>query len=117
MSFLYPHVIVKVERAAHQDQTEGALEYGGIDPSEMELVHSNLPCNIEAQSSGRSNPTGLPADTLASSWIINMPLGAAPEGTIQNGYYLTDHLGRHFRVVADDCHSLGWSLLVDRLQS
>lgn len=115
-SFLYPRWF-KVERASHQDQTAGSLQYGGVDPAEMTLIIANVPCNVEARSSGRANPTGLPADTLASAWIINAPRGYATDGMIKNGDYITDDLGRHFRVVADDCHRLGWKLMVDRLES
>lgn len=115
MSFLYPRTIT-ITRASHQVGV-GAISHGGKDQAKMITVATDVPCNVQSKSGGRINPTGLPADTMAATWSINIPKRAGiPAGTIRDRDLIVDDLGRRFQVTADYCHSLGWRLGVDRLE-
>lgn len=119
MSFLFERTIT-IKRARHQDtETEGLSEtYGGIDETNMETLFEGVACSIQSRSSGRANPTGLPADTRPASWFILIPAEEAPQaGDIMDDDFVYDDLGRRFQVQADYSHSMGWRLSTDRLRA
>lgn len=116
MSFLWPH-IVQITRPAHQDApTSGKLGYGGQDADDRAPVAADIKANVQAKGTGRSNPTGLPSDSSPYRWVILIPMGQVAEGLILDGDFVTDNLGRVFRVAADYSHSLGWTLQAERME-
>lgn len=114
-SFLFPRTIT-ITRPSHQGGAVGKQDYGGQDRDAETTVAVDIMAGVQARGTGRSNPTDLPADPTSYRWVIVIPMGQVPEGDIKNGDYVTDDLGRRFRVAADYNHGLGWSLQAEQME-
>jgi hypothetical protein len=116
MSFLYPRTIAITRPAS--DVTPGYTpNYSGVTPSNETAVASGLPASIQLKKEkGRPDPN-LPADAAAKSfWTILIPMGSAALGLILTNDIATDDLGVRYQVLAPYWNSLGYALLVERLE-
>jgi len=115
MSFLYPRTVAITR--PNSDLAPGyASTYSGVEPSQETAVANGLPASIQLKKErGKPDPS-LPADAMKTYWTVLIPLYAAPLGLIQDNDIVTDDLGVRYQVTAPYWNSLGYALLVERLE-
>jgi hypothetical protein len=116
MSFLYPRKIAVTR--PNSDVAPGYQPtYSGVEPSEEAPIASDLPASIQLKKERGKQDTGLPADAAAKSfWTVLIPAGAAANGLITTNDIITDELSVRYQVLAPYWNSLGYALLVERLE-
>lgn len=115
MSFLYPRTVT-VTRPGTQPGF-GAQGYGGELPSTETAVASNLPASIQFYRERGPNEARLPGDMQKTYSRAYIPASAAANGLIKTRDILTDDLGQRWAVVQPYWNSLGFSLMVERLET
>lgn len=115
-SFSFPDLIT-IYRPVGQ-AAGGVKGYGGLSRDKQEkVILADIPANVQARNSGRSNPTGLPGDTPMAQWNIYTPRGSLGPGVVKNHDVVVDQLGRRFGVTSDYNPRLGGNLICDRLEA
>ena len=115
MSFLYPRTIA-VSRPGTQPGF-GAQGYGGELPSTETPVASGLPASIQFYKERGRNEAQLPGDVGKTYDRILIPASAAALGLIRSRDIITDDLGLRYAVVKPYWNSLGYNLMVERLET
>lgn len=115
MSFLYPRTIA-VSRPGTQPGV-GAQGYGGELPSTETPVASGLPASIQFYKERGHNEAQLPGDVGKTYDRILIPASAAALGLIRSRDIITDDLGLRYAVVKPYWNSLGYNLMVERLET
>lgn len=113
--FLYPRTI-SVTRPGIQPGF-GAQGYGGELPSTETSVAMNLPASIQFYRERGANDARLPADVGKTYSRVLIPAAAAANGLIKTRDVLTDDLGQRWTVVQPYWNSLGYNLMVERLET
>lgn len=117
MSFLYPRLI-SIRRPANQDGVGFQAAYAGDRRDDEEVVFTGLKASVQLRREGQRNPVGLPADGARPTWDILIPRDQpAAAGSIIDGDFAEDDLGRRFQIVADYYDSLGYNLRVERVKA
>lgn len=116
MSFIYPRTIAITR--PNSDITPGfSPNYSGVEPSAETPVASGLPASIQLKKERGKPDAGLPADPAAKSfWTVMIPLGSAANGLIATNDIVTDDGNVRYQVLAPYWNSLGYALLVERLE-
>jgi hypothetical protein len=116
MSFVYPRVI-SLSRSNVPIDTGTANEYSGVRPDKEMLVAENVPASIQLLNPKSKPVTNLPADTSGRTyWRVLIPLGALALGAVETHDIVTDELGARYDVIGPYFNSLGYALLVERLE-
>lgn len=117
MSFLYPRTISIGRQLL--STTVGVQPYGGMDPTQEQVIYRGLPASIQQTSTGARPDANLPADARSRSiWRVLMPLSAGvTAGSVLRGDIVTDDAGQRYQVWAPYVNSLGANLLVERLEA
>ncbi|MDW3683104.1 hypothetical protein RA280_15365 [Cupriavidus sp. CV2] len=116
MSFIYPRTVA-ITRPNAQTGV-GAVGYGGLVASAETAVASALPASIQLDRTGRKPDAGLPGDAAGKTlWKVFIPAASAAKGLIQARDVLKDDLGIRYQVTAPYWNSLGYALLVERLEA
>lgn len=115
MSFLYPRTIA-VSRPGTQPGV-GAQGYGGELPSTETPIASGLPASIQFYKERGRNEAQLPGDVGKTYDRILIPASAAALGLIMSRDIITDDLGLRYAVVKPYWNSLGYNLMVERLET
>lgn len=117
MSFLYPNTIW----ITRQDTpTGGGVQpYGGVQPSEEQVLFQGIPANIQQKSTGGRPDPHLPADAANRSfWRCFIPRSAGiVSGDVLRGDIVTDENGQRYFVSAPYTNSLGPNWLLERLEA
>jgi hypothetical protein len=111
MSFLYPRTIT-IKRAAAQTGV-GAIGYGGAIAAEEQMLIEGIPASIQNTRLGRESKVGLPTDVPQSIWKIFYNVDAA---LVRERDIIYDDLGRRFRIIAANPHSLGYTSMCELLE-
>jgi len=115
MSFIYPRTIAITRPTS--DVTPGyTSDYSGVEPADETAVASDLPASIQLKKTSGKPDANLPADAGKTLWTVLIPLGAAQLGLIQTNDIVTDDLGQRYQVTGPYWNSLGYALLVERLE-
>jgi hypothetical protein len=116
MSFLYPRTIAITR--PDNDLTPGYQpNYSGVEPANEAPIANDLPASIQLKRERGKPDPNLPADAAAKTfWVVMIPLSAAPLGLIQTNDIVTDDLGQRYQVLGPYWNSLGYALLVERLE-
>ena len=116
MSFLYPRVI-SISRPASDVAVGYQPNYSGLDPANETPIASDLPASIQLKKERGKPDPDLPSDAAAKSfWTVLIPRGSAALGLIQTNDVITDDLGVRYQVIGAYWNSLGYALLVERLE-
>jgi hypothetical protein len=96
--------------------TVGALPFGGNAPVLETVIISNVPCSIQFDRIGQSNPANLPTDTKNAMWLIIFAPSTVNTtgvlGTVTENDIVVDDLGKRYRVTSPDWQALGYTLHV-----
>ena len=112
-SFIYPRT-VSITRPVAQGYV-GEIGYQGSEPGKETLIVQDIAASIQA--AGRSpNRIGLPGDSAKTYWQIILPPAALALGTVQTRDIVTDDHGVRYQVQNPYWNSLGYSMLVERLE-
>jgi hypothetical protein len=112
--------VISIHREATSLGAGAQADYSGLTGrnSAPPLIHNAIPCSIQAQRGGGTNPPKLPTDTARSQWFIFIPASVAPaKGTIKAGDQCKDANGDWYTVQADYWTSLGWRLAATKEQA
>jgi hypothetical protein len=115
MSFIYPRTIAVTRPAAQAGV--GPIGYGGETIATETAVVSGIAASIQISSGRGIPPTGLPGDAKRTFWNVLIQLGAVANGVIETRDIVTDDLGVRYQVAAPYWNSLGYQLLVERLEA
>lgn len=116
MSFMYPRTIA-ITRPASDVAVGYQPNYSGLNPANETAVASGLPASIQLKKERGKPDPGLPGDAAAKSfWTVFIPRGSAALGLIQTNDVITDDLGVRYQVIGAYWNSLGFALLVERLE-
>jgi hypothetical protein len=116
LSFLYPRVIA-ITRPVTTSQA-GIRPYSGVVAANETAVSSGIQCSIQYSRAGGQPATRLPGDAQQRSmWRVLIPLAALANGVINEHDIVTDDLGVRYQVTAPYWNSLGYNLLVERLDT
>lgn len=115
MSFLYPRSVT-VTRPGTQPGV-GVQAYGGELPSTETAVASNLPASIQFYRERGANDAHLPGDVQKTYSRVLIPASAAANGLIKTRDVLTDDLGQRWAVSGNYWNSLGYNLMVEKLET
>ncbi|MGA7781090.1 MAG: hypothetical protein WCA85_25750 [Paraburkholderia sp.] len=116
MSFIYPRTI-SVTRPNTDLAAGYAPNYSGVEPTDETPIATGLQASIQLKKGlGRPDPN-VPADAAQKSlWTVLIPAGSAQLGLIQTNDIITDDLGVRYQVTGPYWNSLGYALLVERLE-
>lgn len=116
MSWIYPRRV-----AITRPQVElplGAGPYSAEALTKEIPVAANIPASIQLKGGSRRPDPMLPADTSSKTlWRVFIPAPALADGTVQTRDILTDDLGQRYQVIGPYWNSLGYNLLVERLEN
>jgi hypothetical protein len=114
-SFLYPNTI-KITRPKGQTDV-GAVPYGGLSPKNEALIAEEIDASVQMRSSGSAPSPGLPGDASKRTyWKVLIPRAALDDGTVQRNDIVTDECRQRYQVIGPYWTSLGYNLLVERLE-
>lgn len=116
MSFIYPRTI-GISRPNSDIAPGYTPNYSGVEPSQETPVASGLRASIQLKKERGKPDPGLPADAAAKSfWTVMIPVSDAANGLIATNDILTDDANVRYQVLAPYWNSLGYALLVERLE-
>jgi hypothetical protein len=115
MSFIYPRTIA-ITRPVSDVAPGYTPNYSGVEPTDETAVASGLPASIQLKKERGKPDPNLPADAGKTFWTVLIPLGYAQNGLIQTNDIITDDLGQRYQVTGPYWNSLGYALLVERLE-
>lgn len=114
MSFVYPRRI-RITRPT-QPVGKGAVAYGAQLAATEIQVANNVQCSIQQKRDGQASSVKLPGDAKTTYWRCLIPVRELKDGTVSTWDIVTDDQGSRYQVQAPYWNSLGYNLLLERLE-
>lgn len=116
MSFMYPRLIT-ISRPIPTAGV-GAIDYEVLQANDETVIASNIPANIQYDSTTDRITAKLPADAYRGMrWKVFIPLKSIAKGIVKDNDVVTDDEGIRYQVSGAYWNSLGCNLKCERLEN